>query len=165
MLKILLFLGTLVMAGAETSRAFALDLPYGEAGKAQALHTYEDKLYGYAWVLAAADGTASANALFSNSRKLDGTKNVTLLVKVMAGDNILYAVRLSENMPDPVFHGGTVEKRQSAQFSLSVDQWKTVTEIKVDFQRTLSPAECAFFQQKAQENPNFYYNSSVFGCN
>lgn len=164
MLKVVLLLGTLVTAGFETSRALALDLPYGEAGKAQASYTYEDKLYGYAWVLAATDGSASANALFSNSRKLDGTKNVTLLIKVMAGENVIYAVRLSENMPDPVFHGGTVEKRQSAQFSLSVEQWQTVTGIQVDFQRTLSPAECAFFQQKAQENPNFYYNSSVFGC-
>ena len=82
----------------------------------------------------------------------------------MAADNVLYAVRLSENMPDPVFHGGTVEKRQSAQFALTLDQWKSVTEIQVDFQRRLSPAECAFFQQKAQENPNFYFNSSVFGC-
>lgn len=164
MLKRLILLGALVTKCLDPSSAVALDLPYGQAGKAQTSHTYEDKLYGYAWVLVAEDGAASANALFSNSRKLDGTKNVTLLVKVMAGDNVLHAVRLSENMPDPIFHGGTVERSQSAQFSLTVEQWHTVTGIQFDFQRKLSPAECAFFQQKAQENPNFYYNSSVFGC-
>jgi hypothetical protein len=164
MLKMFVLIVAAFLASIGPFRGFALDLPYGQAGKSQANYTYEDKLYGYSWVVVAEDGSASANALFSNSRKLDGTKSVTVLVKVMAGKNVLHAVRLSENMPDPIFHGGTVEKSKSAQFLLSVEQWQTVTEIQFDFQRRLSPAECAFFQQKAQENPNFYYNSSVFGC-
>jgi hypothetical protein len=164
MLKVFLLLGALITTGFEPSRAFALDLPYGQAGKAQASHTYEDKLYGSAWVLIEADGSATANAFFSNSRKLDGRKKVTLLVKVMVGESVLHAVRLSKSMPDPIFRGGTVERSTSAKFALTVEQWQSVTEIQFDFQRALSPAECAFFQQKAEENPNFYYNSGVFGC-
>ncbi len=154
--------GSLFLALMATSAA-ALTIPYGTPGRAEKSHSFARKLYGYGWVLVQPDGKASAHALFSNSRKWRGSARVGLVVQVISNGQPLWVHRFDQTMSDPAFRG-TIERHLATTFSLTPEQWASVTEIRYDFVTAPTKAECDFIKQKAQENSHLYYNPTATGC-
>lgn len=143
--------------------ALSLTIPHGALRQPEGQHRYEDKVYAYSWVVVGADGQATATTLFSNSRKWEPAKRLIANIRIMSGEKLLAAHRFDQTMPDPGFKG-TVESQQNASFSLTPDQWKSVTEIKYDYNPAPTPADCAFYKNKADNNSRLIGIPEALGC-
>jgi hypothetical protein len=137
--------------------AAAAPLPY----KTSASHAYQDKLYGYGTLDVGDDGQGRIIAHFSNSRKWEGSKRVGMTVRIKDENGLLVAVSFTQDLPDPLFRGGTVERTQVKSVVLPPEVWATVTEVTFDFVEGIQPWECDFLKGKAKINPHIYFNEAL----
>ena len=162
-LRTILVTGTLALTLLGATESFATAIPRGHPSKAEASYAFEKHLYGYSNIVVEPNGNATAWALFTSELKLAGERNVQLIIKIYSGKDILYVTRLKAHLADAMFHGGHVKKRVEAKFSLTPDQWASVTDIKYDWHRPPTTDECRFFNKKYKEG-NVLMEPKFIGC-
>jgi hypothetical protein len=148
-----------------TQAASALPIPYGalQAPGAGGFHVFEKHVAGYSNIYVDPTGHATAWALFTSEKKLDGSRDLGVIVTVLAGKETLFAKRFSVRVADAFFHGGHVRERREQKFSLTPTQWKSVTAVTFKFDAPMPKELCDLFNKKYAEGNNLF-DPQITGC-
>lgn len=93
-------------------------------------HAFEDKRYGYAKFIVLADGTGTAHLKLSNGKHLAGMLKAGVTIGFFDDNGSEKArVTLKAEVSDLFPGASTKEKDVSAKFSLSVNEWETVSRV------------------------------------
>jgi hypothetical protein len=138
-----------LLIGTFAPPAYALPVPFKTEGQPQ--YAYAKRLYGYARVDTDISGKPVLKVEFSNSRRWEGQNGVGVLVKLMAGSDIVQVISVQRDMGDPLFRG-TRKASITRHIELDAQTWASVTDITYQFDRHVTTAQMKDLEKLHREH-------------